>query len=339
MANLTRRTTSQPEKPPARGIVPRRFRGICAALLLGFLVSLPVGAFADKIVHNDGTTVEGKITAESPDEIHIETRFGPLRFPKTDLAKIERDAPPQAAATPTPAGPVLDYSTVIPRGPVNPESPPQLPDISEMARRGIPPPPEQTAATMQTGAVAPKGTPAADAPQAAGSFERAPAGATVTRGAAAMPATAQLKLAPGDRVATANSGASIVLADGSRVKLPPSSVVEIPGPGSPVLLISGSVWGAANQSAPRPLEVRAGDASASADSRASGSSAVFRVALGAAGRVRLSCLSGQATMRWAKGDAAMPVAEGNSVELDTKTGLFGGLSANESMFQIEWRSL
>ena len=345
MADCPRSTTSRRTRPPWRGNVLRAYSGIRAAALLGFLCTLCSPAVADKIVHNDGTTVEGKISQETRDEIHIETRFGPLRFLKTDIAKIERDAVARATPLATPAGPVLDYSTVIPRVPVNPESPPQLPDITEMARRGIPPPPKQDPATTPAGAAttAPASAESSHAGKSdsVASFERVPAAGTVTvsRGGATIAATAQTSLAPETRVATANSGASILLADGTRAKLPPDSVVEIPAPGSPMRLISGSVWVATSQSAPRQLEIQAADSIGSADPKSANTQTVFRVSLDASGRVRLSCLAGTATLRWAKGDTAMTVPVGSAVELDTKNGTFRNQPGNESMLQIEWKSL
>mgnify|MGYP001408303928 CR=1 FL=1 len=90
-------------------------------------------AEAARIHHKDGTTVEGKIVHETPDQIRIATAYGTLNYPKEDLTRIERDGP--AAGGPTPR---VNYTAAIPAGPVNPSNPPQVPPLVRFSSPATP---------------------------------------------------------------------------------------------------------------------------------------------------------------------------------------------------------
>lgn len=131
-----------------RFLIPYR---LLAAAVLSALIGTAATrqAEAARIHHKDGTTVEGKIVYETPEQIRIETSYGTLNYPKEDLTKIERDGP--AGGVPTPR---LNYTAVIPAGPVNPSTPPQVPPLVRFSSRS----------TTQTTTALPGGFPPAAIP-------------------------------------------------------------------------------------------------------------------------------------------------------------------------------
>ncbi|MCX7717351.1 MAG: hypothetical protein N2111_02965 [Candidatus Sumerlaeaceae bacterium] len=105
------------------------------SLLLGLAVCATWPTAAAKLFHNDGTVIEGKITAETPDDVRIETKFGVLTYQKTDLTRIERDVDPASRITPTPRP--LDYTSLVTTGPIKPQDPPPVVPFAWMAEQGI----------------------------------------------------------------------------------------------------------------------------------------------------------------------------------------------------------
>lgn len=140
---------------------------LCAAPLLGA-----------RLVHNDGTVVQGRIVNETPDDVRIETTYGVLTYQKSDLATIERDTAAPVVQRQTTAP--MDLSPLLPAGPINPMSPPSPPPLvylgaqqitADMYRNGvrpvITPPPAPAAAAAQTTQSAPVAPGAAGAVPAA----------------------------------------------------------------------------------------------------------------------------------------------------------------------------
>lgn len=113
----------------------RLTRGLRTCALVGGVFTAIWPAAAAKLFHNDGTVIEGKITAETPDDVRIETKFGVLTYQKTDLTRIERDVDPASRITPTPRP--LDYSSLLTTGPVKPQNPPPVVPFAWLADQGI----------------------------------------------------------------------------------------------------------------------------------------------------------------------------------------------------------
>lgn len=110
----------------------------CIALL-GVLAPASSMA-ADRLVHTDGTIIEGRILSQSPAVISIETQYGTFKYPMHEITEVIKDKP-EPTPTPPPATPTpVNYQTALPRGPINPNAPPSIQNLVAMAARGIPPP-------------------------------------------------------------------------------------------------------------------------------------------------------------------------------------------------------
>ena len=122
--------------------IHRRIALACIALL-GMLAATPAAA-ADRLVHTDGTVIEGRIVSQTQAEISIETQYGTFRYPMHEITEIIKDKP-EPTPTPPPATPTpVNYQTALPRGPINPNAPPSIQNLVAMAARGIPPPGDGT---------------------------------------------------------------------------------------------------------------------------------------------------------------------------------------------------
>ena len=147
---------------------PARTALVCI-LTLGAVSS---AAWAARLVHSDKTVIEGKILSETPDKITIETRYGVFAYSPSEIVEITRDQPPPTptpvAAAPTP----VNYQSAIPAGPVDPFNPPKLPNLMEMARQKMTPPPDPNAPVP----IAPRHDGASTATSAAASPTTASAG-------------------------------------------------------------------------------------------------------------------------------------------------------------------
>jgi hypothetical protein len=139
--------------------------------------TVPSGAAAaaespggDKIICTDDTIVEGKILSESPEQVVIMTRRGRFTYQRVDIRRIERE-PPKATPTPVPVvTPFYDIQKVLPSGPLNPISPPKVPQLHTFALSVI----RQTLAAAAASTPAPTpdagaSTPAAEQPVSADS--------------------------------------------------------------------------------------------------------------------------------------------------------------------------
>jgi hypothetical protein len=102
-----------------------------ACLGFGLLCS---SSFADKLYHVDGSIIEGQIVDQNADKILIKTKYGTLNYDRSDLVKIERSgsAGTQQTSGTASAGP-MNLMQYIPKGPVNPMAPPQIPALFSMA--------------------------------------------------------------------------------------------------------------------------------------------------------------------------------------------------------------
>jgi hypothetical protein len=129
---------------------------VIITVCIGYLMLL-VPAFADRLVLNDGTIIEGKIEAETIDDIRVVTRHGDFTFQKSDLSGIQRDSAKTVPTTNT--APALNLLKYIPPGPVDPLNPPGIQPLLQFA------PPRPTAPlAASTSASAALRTPAQPAP-------------------------------------------------------------------------------------------------------------------------------------------------------------------------------
>lgn len=64
-------------------------------------------AKTDKLYHNDGTVIEGKIASETADNVKIDTKYGTFSYARTELAKVERADGTASGATAPSAPPPL----------------------------------------------------------------------------------------------------------------------------------------------------------------------------------------------------------------------------------------
>ena len=128
------------------------------------LCMLVPSARADSLKHIDGTLVEGTIMSETTETIRIETKYGVFTYPRSEIAEIKRPV----VATPTPAPVVTPKPTpvnllsTLPRGPINPVSPPRnLPNLTELGAPYAPvtSAPLTTTAPVSTPPAVPASTP------------------------------------------------------------------------------------------------------------------------------------------------------------------------------------
>jgi hypothetical protein len=201
----------------------------CLMWLAGAAAAVP----RDIVVHRDGTKVEGKIIQETEEVIILHTeKYGDLHFRKMDLVKLERGVDPDATPPPVVATPsVHDYRVYIPEGPIDPERPVRPIPIAELIRRGLTPPPSQTAAA--TAIEAPAGTLQPGAGQASAgqamSAQATPAAAAVVAPAPG-PAAATMPAAGSAPVAVA-----AVPPPGGAGPVPPAEITPpaVPGAATP----------------------------------------------------------------------------------------------------------
>lgn len=75
---------------------------VMAVVVAGAVVCSPSAALADKLHHADGRVLEGTVVRETDTFIQFKTKIGGIEtvqtFLKTDVKKVERDAPPAAPA-------------------------------------------------------------------------------------------------------------------------------------------------------------------------------------------------------------------------------------------------
>lgn len=70
-----------------------RGRGLII-LLLGLTALLGVSAVADTVHKRDGRSVSGTIVEETPEQVVVQTNFGPITIPRADILRIEKGATP-----------------------------------------------------------------------------------------------------------------------------------------------------------------------------------------------------------------------------------------------------
>lgn len=100
-----------------------------AALWIALLTST---AFCDRLIHTDGTVIEGDIINQNEQAITVKTQYGTLRYQRMDILRVERGA--AATTTTASAGPAVQSQSVIsliPAGPINPLSPPNVPSLAQ----------------------------------------------------------------------------------------------------------------------------------------------------------------------------------------------------------------
>lgn len=82
------------------GLITRSL--VMAVVVAGAVVCSPSTALADKLHHADGRVLEGTVVRETDTFIQFKTKIGGIEtvqtFLKTDVKKVERDAPPAAPA-------------------------------------------------------------------------------------------------------------------------------------------------------------------------------------------------------------------------------------------------
>ena len=92
-------------------------------------------AWGDSLKHVDGTLIEGTIVSETTETIRIETKYGVLTYPRSEITEIKRPfvATPTPAPVVTPKPTPINLMSTLPRGPINPFSPPRnLPNLTEL---------------------------------------------------------------------------------------------------------------------------------------------------------------------------------------------------------------
>ena len=100
------------------------------------LCMLVPAAWGDSLKHVDGTLIEGSIVSETTETIRIETKYGVFTYPRSEITEIKRPfvATPTPAPVVTPKPTPVNLLNTLPRGPINPSSPPRnLPNLTELA--------------------------------------------------------------------------------------------------------------------------------------------------------------------------------------------------------------
>ncbi len=310
--------------------------GLCAACLI-ILGADPIRAA--RLFHNDGTVVEGHILGETPDDVRIETKFGTFTYPKAELTKIQRDATPTPAPTPVDNTPP-NFSTFVPREPVDPFAPPRVPLLFQAAAARQTPPPDSTPSPR---AASSRQVPAET--NILGTVERVSGDVVLRRENRPSPLLRGASLHPGDVVAAGAGKCALQLSGGRRVLVAGGSEVQLPRAVKPVAesttLLKGVAWiefPMGNTDSVEAAQLVAVNADPGNTGRV-----VARLEVTAGRRVRVASLEGTVIVHLAQGSETNPIrttiGSGTQLECDLGTRSFGPVTPLESTLRLEYRGL
>lgn len=302
-------------------------------------------AYADRLYHNDGTTIDGKIQKVTESEITIQTKYGTFTYHKADLRKVERDAPAGGTPTPMPT-PVMNKAIAIPPGPVNPFEPPTVPPLFTL--ESVTPAAASESLLPRVGSPAPASGATTSGTAVLSGTPKPLANGVVTgqvelfhRGVSEA-AAPNFSVETGDSVVARNGKARITLAGGT-VKLPANSSVVFTRnavqPTGPVMvqLVQGGVWAERGVGETAAFQVLAGEVTAQADP-AHGKAVVFKCILAPSGEIRVTATAGTVSCMLKSG-ARISVNEGNSVSVPPAGTEFTTPKAADPADVQEWKTL
>ncbi|MCL4479774.1 MAG: hypothetical protein M1381_11905 [Deltaproteobacteria bacterium] len=99
---------------------------ILILLMMFFIIAQVSKAYADTIILNNGNVVVGKITSANRQGVEIQTDYGNLSIPGSQIKKIKYEAAPQARPAPQPKASVPSASPVQPQAVTQPSIQPQV---------------------------------------------------------------------------------------------------------------------------------------------------------------------------------------------------------------------